>query len=411
MTPSARANIILSLALGLTVLGGGCQKPVVPPSSAGTPQATSSPVAAQSPAPAQVSVAEEIESQFQEITQKYEADTSGELGYPLVEPLLTDSKIEELSTLNLDDPKAVSAFTKSTVPILEKSFSLPTFFPKERLLEGESQVNYRGLRTLVTLLAQVAEKNWEEGKEKEALRLAELPLSLARAIKSRPETVSVNLFSSSYADSTLSLYSEWAEQAAKKPEILKEMLQTLKDNQVPLAHLQETVLVDFAKLQNSLANEQSLSNMGIGRSDPASQARWKQQVQALFLAARKLYQTEPEATEAFNKEISAADGPIQGLVIDYPHVTTIQLHYFARYRSIRLGLALLGPEGQALKKLDSQAMIRKFFVDQLEDADTLNRLIEVKIDGDAIRIVGRPGCFELLSPGEPPTFFEYGKVK
>lgn len=389
----------------LSFLYLGCQKPVEQPVVTTSPTPTE--LSTASPGETTGSDSETIEKSFQEITALYERAPVGDLGYPLIEPLLSDQRLEELSALDLENPKVAKKFESETLPILRQAFTATHFFPKERLLEGESPINYRGLRSLLAAATKWAELKWEKGEREAAIEAAALPLSLAYAIKSRPETVSVNLFSSSYAEMTLAMYTDWSEQVAGDHKLTALMLANLKKFEIPLAHLQETILVDFAKISNSLNQPESRAALGIGQSDETSMLRWRSQVYSLYLSARELGQLAPESIAAFNALINSADGPIQGLVIDYPQMVTIQLHYFAKYRSLEIGLALLSPEGDSLRKLSSQELVARLFAEDPETVKMLNHLIEVKMDGQAITVVGQVGRFDLLAPGEPPTFFEY----
>ncbi len=383
----------------------GCQNTSTPSTPTSTPPA---PAVSTSPTPVRLGD-EAVEQAFKEVTSRFETEPSGELGYPLVQPLLAEEKLEQIVSLNLEDAKQAKKFESEILPVLKKSFTSPVFFPKERLLEGQSPVNYRGLRSLVSMVAQWAEEVWDKGEHDKAIQLGSLPMSLAYAIKSRPETVSVNLFSSSYGEMTLDLFADWAEEVPNQPKLLQSMRDTLKSNRIPLSHLRETVLVDFAKLSNSLNDDQARATLGIGQSDPASKERCRSQLTALYLSANELALLKPNSTESFNKLITTADGPLQGLVIDYPHIVTIQLHYFSKYRALEIGLALLSPEGKELRELSSAQIVEKLFAGEPEAVETLNSLVEVKIDGEEIRVQGKQGRFDLLAPGDPPAFFEYSK--
>lgn len=407
-TPSK--NIAICTIALFSTLYLGCQNSTAPPVPSGTPPAPA-PAVSTTPEGTEQIDSEAVEKAFKDITAHYEAGPTGDLGYPLIQPFLAEEKLEGIVSLNLEDPKAARKFESDIFPILKKSFSSPAFFPKERLLEGQSPINYRGLRSLVGMVAKWAEETWDKGDHEAAVGIASLPLSLAHAIKSRPETVSVNLFSSSYGEMTLDLFADWAEDSPNQSKLLALMLESLKKYRVPLAHLRETILVDFAKISNSLNDEQGRAALGIGQSDHASKERWRSQLTALYLSAKDLVLLKPQSTEAFNGLITSADGPIQGLVIDYPHIVTIQLHYFAKYRALEIGLTLLSPEGKPLKKLPSEEIVKKLFASDPEAVEMLNQLIEVKVDGEEIRVVGKSGRFDLLAPGEPPSFFEYSPSK
>jgi len=184
-------------------------------------QTEHTPLAQASPSPAgEVASRSDDGLVFRSITERYEqpVDEQGDgfrVVLPLLEGDLPEGFGEDLSDISLETPEQQKAFDDRLLPVLKKSFASPTFVPSQRLLAGDSGVNYRGLRQLVTLLGMRAEQLWADGDKKGAIELASLPLSLARAMRSRPETASVNLFSSSYAESSLSLIKNGRRRARK----------------------------------------------------------------------------------------------------------------------------------------------------------------------------------------------------
>jgi len=376
-------------------------------------QTEHTPLAQASPSPAgEVASRSDDGLVFRSITERYEqpVDEQGDgfrVVLPLLEGDLPEGFGEDLSDISLETPEQQKAFDDRLLPVLKKSFASPTFVPSQRLLAGDSGVNYRGLRQLVTLLGMRAEQLWADGDKKGAIELASLPLSLARAMRSRPETASVNLFSSSYAESSLSLIQEWSEESSQDPEMVESLSRVLRENTPSYQHLQETVVVDFAQLTNSLQSDDGRKLLGIGQVEDATLATWTEQLADIFEEAEELYGHEPTDAEDFNEKVMSAAVPIQGLVIDYPEVSTMQKHSFVKYKATELGVALLGSDGQELRALPSEELIGQFFDGDEASSEVLKSLIRVEADESSIRVLGQAGQFEMLAPGVEPVFFEF----
>lgn len=401
-------SALASVSIFALVLAGCQQAPEPAPSA--SPVALVSPVETSLP----VTTADPAEEKalFAALTEQYQADVEASRnGYPIVEPFLKgelpEGMGEDLYELSLESSEEQAAFDSKLLPTLKNSFSKPIFVPKSELVAGDTEVNYRGLRHLVGLLTQRAEQVWEKGDKQQALELAQLPLNLSSAMRVRPETASVNLFSSNYSEATLALIPSWMESGNMDPESVDDLRSMLEASSPDYAHLRETVSVDFAQLLNSLDSEKGREMLGIGQVEPSTLELWKKQLLAIHGEAVRLYDEAPLDPAAFNQSVRAASGPIQGLVIDYPEVATMQKHWFAKYKASELGLALLGPKGPELSKLDSEQLIGEVLQDDQATEDAVKALLEIKIDQESIVVMGQPGQFELLAPGVEPVFFEH----
>jgi hypothetical protein len=350
---------------------------------------------------------------FQELTAEFESPVPPDSDVyvalkPILEGNLPKGLGDDVNALDLESPAQVQAFDESLLPLLEEALEKPYFAPDTKLqATGFGTVDYRGIRTVVNLITTRADQLWSQGEREEAVDLLELPLNLSVAMQSRPETASVNLFSSGYAEAAVSLAQEWLESPDVKPDTVDELAEALEEASPSYPHLQETVTVDFAQLYNSLETEEGRSQLGIGQVQDTTLQAWNSQLLAIHGEASRLYDTRPMDPAAFNKTVLDASGPIQGLVIDYPEVATMQKHAFAKYKATELGLALLGSRGESLRELPSDKMIETVFQENLETAQVLKNLLEVSVDEERIRIEGRDGQFELLVPGVNPVFFQH----
>ena len=294
------------------------------------------------------------EAVFVAVTERYEAEPEGgQNGFEILEPLLNSQLPEglgdDLEMVSLDEPDQIKAFDTKLVPTLKEGMSRKGFVPKARLMAGEGDINYRGLRHLVGLLGLRAEQRLEKGDLKGATELVELPISLAAAMQSRPETVSVNLFSAGYASTSIAWIQGALEGGALDADSIARLQKLLSANSPSYPHLQETITVDFAQLVNSLNTEEGRGMMGIGQVEDTTLESWRKQLFEIYARATKLYETSSGSAEAFNQTVMGAAVPIQGLVLDYPEVVTMQKRYFAEYKATELGLALVGPEAARWK--------------------------------------------------------------
>jgi hypothetical protein len=401
------------LFVTLSVMLSGCQQQPSP-SVSGTPVALQTSTAVgETPVP---SSREMDDEGLLAITQQYERPVDeADDGFLLVQPLLSgqlpEGFGEDLYEIGVETPDQQALFDQEILPILQESFSKSTFVPPRRLLTGDFGVDYRGIRHLVSLLAQRADQLWVAGEQERAIELAGLPLSLARAMRSRPETASANLFSSAYAESSLSLFPGWLEEAHQQEAIVSSLREALSRNAPGYGHLSETVRVDFAQLLNSLKTEDGRNLLGIGQVEESTLAGWNKQLRAIYLEAQALYDNQSSDAKTFNTSVLSAAQPIQGLVIDYPEVSSMQKHSFVKYKATELGLALLGPDSQSLRALPSAELIKKVFAGDAVTVKALQDMLIVEVDEKSIRVVGQPGKFEMLAPGVEPVFFEFGPTE
>lgn len=258
--------------LGL-LLGGCTQLPTIEPTTAPpTPISTSpGPLATSTPAETLAQNAK----RFGELTATYEAAVPPQdNGWPTVAPLLQGegagpgpSLVERIEGLDLSRKRDLAFFDERVVPVLRQGFARPHFFVPHRLLLGQDPLNphYRSLRRLCELLGERAELAMKAGKFDEALGYLELPLALAQGMEHRPETVSIALFSLSYAEMALRPLCTWLRMDALSPAQLTRATALLRRYRPDRTHVRQTVLVDFAQLDNSLADEETRSKiLGLG---------------------------------------------------------------------------------------------------------------------------------------------------
>lgn len=309
-----------------------------------------------------------------------------------------------LYDLSIDSEADRTQFDTHLLPLLRQAFTAEVFAPAGELAVGDSSLDYRGLRHLVGLVAQRAEQHWLKGDKESALELASYPLSLARAMQARPETASANLFSQGYASITLDLIPLWLESQKLDPEVVASLRQALKENSPSYGHVEQTVTVDFAQLLNSLETSEGRGRLGIGMVEKRTLEIWTAQVLQLYAEAKKLYSPGGGGLDSFNDAFRASAEPIQGVVIPYPEVATSQKHFFAKYKSTELGLALLSDD---FKSLSLEQLIEKLYPDDEKTRALLKDCLELEKSQTSIRILGKKDYFALISPMEAPVLFEY----
>ena len=351
-------------------------------------------------------------SVFETLTTAYELPVAeNEDGYKLIKPLLSGQLPpelgEDLLAFRLETPEQKQIFDSHLLPILEESFSRPYFVTSQKLEAGEEQADFRSLRRIIKLLATRADQLWMEGDRDRALTLVSLPLQLSASMRNRPETVSVNLFSSTYAEFALALMPKWLETESLPPEVQQKLLVMVRKYAPSYSHLQETVSVDFAQLSNSLQSEKGRENLGIGQLESTTLKKWLSQLDQIYSEAIQLYTPGSDEGKVFNEQVLKASTLIQGLVIDYPQIATMQRHSFAKYKSTELGMTLLSPEGASLKALSSAETIERIFASQPDNLLVLKDLLVVEYQGNSLRVMGKVGEFDLLAPGVGPIFFEF----
>lgn len=415
--PRHRTHATFLLAGGLSLsLLAGCQAPA---RTAPTPAPSGSPVAAATGTPAATGpVAETM--LYAEITGRYQAPVNeAENGWPILKPKLQpetpDGPLpsERLGALSLSDkPEDLAFFDKEVLPILQQSFSKPAFVETHPLLMGKDPLtaNYRDLRQLCELLGQRADLLWKQGKKKEALEMLRLPLSLAKALQSRPETVSVNDFSSSYARAALRDIADWAGDNSLKGAELEQAAKMLAEYRPHYAHVVETITVDFAQLENSI-NDKAIreENLGLGLARTQDLTLWKEQLRGLLDEAKKLYGFQPSDAQLFNDEVMKMSAQVHGLVIDYPQITTQQKHAYASYLATELALALERHRLSGNKKpLEAAKLVETTFAGDADAQEAANALLVYK-PGQApgsFTISSRGDVFKLLSPEGFVTFYQ-----
>ena len=399
--------------IGLGFLLVGCQQAGTPPQPSSTPAPTPVASAVSTPAPAETPVASaEHLLALKEVTEKFEVTVDDKKdGYLIAENLLKGELPEGMEgsvfDISLDNEAEQALFDGKILPVLQKSFSKPLFVPNRKLVAGDQEVDFRGLRHLVRLVGQRADQHWAAGQKDKALELAALPLKLAAAMQAHPETVSVNLFSSAYAETTLDLIPLWLESQELKPETAEKLNGVLKASSPDFEHIQETVAADFALLLNSLDDEAGRGRLGIGIVEDSTLTIWKGQLASLFEQATALAQPDKSDVEAFNEAFRASADPIQGTVPPYPEMVTSQKRSFAKYKATELGLALLGPKGAELRKLDTEQLLAKVFPEQPVTQEMLKASVDLKATEANVMIVGKQDVFSLISPEEGPILFEY----
>lgn len=389
----------------LAVLTTGCNRPPEP----ATPSATPPPAVSASPG---VSVA------YTEITDRYQASPpEGDNGWPLLRPLLGSSDageppLSEKLEAGLDSPADIAYFDQKVLPLVEQAFQKPAFFEPHPLLSGRDPLNfhYRDLRQVCDLITERAEQLWKEGKKSEALELLKLPLGLARAMQSRPETVSVNLFSGPfYANSALRIVAEWASDNTLKGAELEQARQILARHRPSYAHIVDTIAVDFAQFENSLGDETTRTEiLGLGLAKPEDVELWKAQMRSLLADAQKLYGLEPGDAQTFNQSVSKMAPQVQGLVGEYPQHSTQQKLAYATFLATEMALTLEKHRQSTEKKpLDAAALLETTFGDDGEARKAAEALLVYKPGPTSqnFAISGKADVFALVVP-EAPLFYQ-----
>lgn len=356
--------------------------------------------------------AKTTETLFATLTENFEFEIAqASNGYILIEPLLEEPWPEDfggqLFEFDLDGPENKAVFDKNLLPIIKRATSQEYFVSETQLRAGRLPVNYRGLRFLMQLTATRARQIWEEGDKERALGLVALPLSLFQKMGQKPETASANLFAASYAEMSVSLLRKWGQELSLDPETRRRMTSLLAVYSPSFERLKGTVSVDFAQLTNSLKSEESRESLGVGNPETETLQLWHRELLNLHGEALKLYEHKavPDI-EIFNDKVREADVLIQGLVIDYPRVSAVQKHFFAKYKAAEIGLALLGPRAGEYKNFSSSELYRELFPNQGPTIEALESLLRLDVQSRSIRVLGAEGHFELLAPGTEPVLFE-----
>ena len=392
---------VSSLFLGVA----GCRQST-PPGPSPSPAATT---AVSTPSASPVEVAS---LSIAEITEQYESPVDEtQNGLPTLLPLLTDeAQTERLSELSLEKKDDLKYFDTKVSPLLATAFRQPYFLPAHKLLSGQQELNYRSLRRLVELITERAQLHWEAGQKDKALELVGLPLTLAKAMQSRAETVSVNLFSSSYANFSLDRIDGWLAEGQLNAKEMAQLSKLLAENRPNYDHLEKTISVDFSQISNSLNDPDTRSSLGMSFAKPEEIAGWQKELLSLYGPAKALYATEAIDPKAFNEAVLKVSPQLQGLVIDYPTVVTMQKHAFSAYLATELALTT---ESHRLSKdgvvMEQSSLVKEAFADDERAGTIADAFLEMKkgsVPG-TFQIVGRGSLFELMSPGAPAVFYEH----
>ncbi len=399
----------LALALQL-FLNSGCQPATDPSptfSASTTPAATGSPAAVATPL------------SYEEILQRYQASVKpSENGWSELSAFLkgtaeeAPTEMENAAELDLDIPADATAFDDKVLPLLRSAFTKTAFTGAPKLLSGQDPINphYRDLRALCDLLTKRADQLWASDKKEQALELVELPLSLAHSLQSRPETVSVNDFSSKYAAVALATIADWASTNTLVQPQLDTLSSILAKYRPDYDHMALSISVDFASLENSIDNQEIRTGiLGLGLSKPEEIKQWKEQLRSLRGEAQKLYDLTPIDAKAFNDAVLKLAPPIQGIVVDYPNIAAMQKRSHASYLATELALTL---EKHRLAKgkesLTSEQTFERTFASDAVARQVAQALLEVRPGPtpSQFTIAGRSGMFTLVSPDPNVIFYQ-----
>lgn len=401
----------LALALHL-ILSSGCQPPTgpspttlsaspTPAASGGSPTVLATPLS------------------YEEIIERYQASAeTAENGWPELKAFLdgsddgASSGMEKAAELELDKPADAAVFDEKILPVLRSAFTKKVFTGAPKLLSGQDPINphYRDLRALCDLLTKRADQLWTSGKKEQALEFVELPLSLAHALQSRPETVSVNDFSSKYAAVSLATVADWASTNTLVQPQLDTLRSVLAKYRPDYDHMALSISVDFASLENSLDNQEVRTGiLGLGLSKSEEIKQWKEQLRSLRGEAQKLYALAPIDAKAFNDAILKLAPPIQGIVVDYPNIAAMQKRSHASYLATELALTL---EKHRLSKsqesLTAEQVFEQTFASDTSAQKVAQALLEVRPGPtpSQFTIAGRSGMFTLVSPDPNVIFYQ-----
>ena len=400
----------------IALLLAGCGRTPTPSAGgSGTPSVSATPVAAA------VTGTPGGELSYAEINARYTAPVpQADNGWPIVKPLFVaaaegqPAPWERYETLAISDkPADLAVFDKEVLPRVKESFSKPAFLESHQLLSGKDPLSlyYRHLRTLCDQVAERADLLWKTGKKGEALDLLKLPLSLAKALQNRPETVSLNLFSSAYANSSLRDVADWVSTNQMKDPELTQASRMLAEFRPSYAHLAACLSVDFAQLDNSIKDEPIRTEvLGLGMAEAKDLDLWSRQLSQLKSDASKLYSFEATDPQAFNQAVLKMEPQVHGLVLEYPELTTMQKHAYASYLATELALALEKMRLSKTKAPEQKALFKATFAgDSGAQEAALALLTVVYKPGEvpqSFAINGRGKVFALASPDGNVSFYQ-----
>lgn len=361
---------------------------------------------------------------FSELSKRYEeAVAAKDNGWLILKPVLL--KLEngealegkDVLALQLDKPEDRKFFDKSLLPLLRTSFSKPFFYAPHQLLQGKDPLipHYRLLRGLCQLTAQRAQLAFEARSTGLALELVELPLRLAKATQARPQTVSTALFSQSYAQTSLDTLGRWIRTDSLSLADLKAIEAVLVANSPSYRHLKETVLVDFAMLENSLKDDGTREQiLGLGMLSDQEKNGYLRQIADLLELTQALMEPDNSKDEAFTRAVLSLSPELQGLILEYPGMlTSLKLGAVSFYAS-QLGFRMKGlqkakPSSKAPLNELYQAALQDLFRARPVDLKAIKAMLELRHHadkgGDFFEIAAKPGYFKLISPQSDPVVF------
>lgn len=401
----------------IALLLAGCGKTPTPSASGtGTPS-----MSATTPIAATASATPGGELSYAEINTRYTAPVpEADNGWPIVKPMFVPAAEgqpapwERYETLAISDkPADLAIFDKEVLPRVKEGFSKPAFVESHQLLSGKDPLSlyYRQLRTLCDRVGERAELLWKAGKKGEALDLLKLPLSLAKALQSRPETVSLNLFSSAYASSSLRDIADWVSTNQMKEPELSQAARMLAEFRPSYAHLTACLSVDFAQLDNSIKDQPTRTEvLGLGMAEAKDLDLWSKQLSQLKSDASKLYSFEATDPQAFNQAVLKMEPQVHGLVLEYPELTTMQKHAYATYLATELALTLEKMRLSKTKAPEQQALLEATFAGDTDAQAAAAALLTVVYKTGEVpqsfAINGRGKVFALASPDGNVSFYQ-----
>lgn len=382
----------LALAVLVSLLISGCSQTVFPDQ----PTPIASPTPSQS-TPAAISAREELAL----VTSAYEAGERADSGLNAIKPLLEEFNPEEF---DLSQPDSLQRFDSKVLPRLAQAFKKTHFATPHPLRSEPPAVDYRALRGLVQLTLERASLHWDAGEQGKALELFELPFSLSSSMNRRPQSVSSNLFASTYSDSALRTLEDWLGKGLTAEQV-GEFQAILGRHRPDYEHLRQTFTVDMAQLLNSLQNDPE--TLGLSGMAPEKLKEWESHLLEIYEQGSDLYDLPTAPSPAnFNQAVLSAPPELQGLIIEYPEISSSQKHLFFRYLAAELSLSL---EASVLKTGNlptditalTEATFGPFSQEVLEVL-----IVRPEEASTAYEIAARGDTFALLPGGQDMVLFD-----
>ncbi len=383
----------LMMAVLVSLLAPGCSQTVAPVAPSPQPSATTAteaPVAKVSP-----------QEQLALVTRAYESGDQVESGVSVLKPLLEEV---DPDSFDLTDPNSLERFDSELLPRLKEAFQKPSFANPHPLRSEPPAVNYRAIRGLVQLVLERATLYWEAGEKSRALELFELPLALSSSMSRRPQSVSSSLFSSTYSDSALRTLEGWLSQGLTAPE-LQQFQELLLRHRPDYGRVRETFTVDIAQLVNSLGEDPEA--LGLPPLTPETEKAWKNHLLGIYDHGSALYDLpSAPSPQEFNQAVLSSPPELQGLIIEYPEISSSQKHLHFRYLAAEVALAL---EAETQKAGQLPADLDGFLANALgQDSDLASPVLKIVSDesGKSFRIEARTDTFALLPGGQNMVLFQ-----